>query len=129
MAHGIGQRPARGAQQRDLFGRAAERARRLPQGVREGLGRERIRRDRDIGQPAQRRGEGLQLSQFPFGDAVDLRCDTRDLDIGVVRRFVEQCQAAHRGRRRCRCRGAVGTHALRERGDEGFGEAPALRVE
>jgi hypothetical protein len=55
----------------------------------------------DVAQPGQRRREGLQLAQLPFGGAVDDLRRARDLDVDLDARFVDQFELGRPAARRC----------------------------
>ena len=82
-------------------GRVPERGRVDERPKRIGLGR-------DVGLADQRRREGLQLAQLPFGGAVDQLHRARDLDVDLDARLVHQLEAVPPATRlACRARRAA----------------------
>ena len=93
----------------------------------------RIRLGVDVGLPGQRRGEGLQLAQLPFGRAVDeLHC-ARYLDVDLDPGFVHQLEAAESGSAFGEARLArpvdLLADALRQRLDEGPLVQPGIALQ
>ena len=115
-------------------------ARRLPQGLRIGLGAERIGARTDMRLAVQRRGEGLQFALLPFDGVVEQHEGARHLDVGLDLRLVHQREGARRFESgRCRRQrvetglrrsfGQPRRDRLAQRGDEGLGPARRLLAE
>ena len=104
--------------------RVYDRACGVPQRRGVDQGPERIRLGVDVGLTRERRGEGLQLAQFPFGGAVDELHGARDLDVDLDARFIHQLQAAKTGTHFGKAGFArpvdLFSHAFRQRLDEGL---------
>jgi hypothetical protein len=113
--------------------RGHDGAGRVPQGRGVDEGAERVRLGADVVVPHQRRGEGLQLAQLPFGGAVDQLHRPGDLDVDVDPRLVHQLEArqavARLGGVRLAPRFRLFAHTLGERLDEGLLEQSGVAIQ
>ena len=118
---------------RPLDLRGDDGAGRVPQGRDVDQRPERVRFGVDVLLSDQRRGEGLQLAQFPFRGAVDQLHRPRDLDVDLDPGFVHQLEAAQTGARigKARLARPVGLfpNPLRQRLDEGLLEQAGVALQ